>query len=193
MLVGRQSSRRALCSIHQGTAPIRNAWNFLEHISLPEDDIDPAQGLCVVSLGVKHGTKNNRPQFMLLHENDPRDKRAIHILRLAKKTSLPGLPIFAFSYQQWNNLFRRASVLLKLREAATAHSPRPGWATDQILAKMAFSEVQERGRWSSPQSLRIYLDAVGAAAQRARAESAGWAHLSSQVENDFWRFVPVWW
>ena len=144
-------------------------------------------------LGVKQGTKNNRPQFMLLHESDPRDTRATHILRLAKRTSFPGRPVFAFTYQQWNNLFRKASALLKLREAATAHSPRPGWATDQILAKLAFNEIQERGRWSSPQSLRIYLDAVGAAAQRARSESAAWSHLSLQVENDFWRFVPVWW
>ena len=93
----------------------------------------------------------------------------------------------------WDGFFRRASSLLKLREPATAHSPRPGFATDAILAKIAFGEIQEQGRWMSPQSLRIYLDAVGAAAQRARSESASWAHLFQQVDYDFWRFVPRWW
>ena len=32
-----------------------------EDISLPEDSIDPQEGICIVSLGVRVNTKNNRP------------------------------------------------------------------------------------------------------------------------------------
>ena len=41
---------------------------FPEDVSLPEDSIDPHEGICIVSLGVRINTKNNRPQFIVLHE-----------------------------------------------------------------------------------------------------------------------------
>ncbi len=104
-----------------------------------------------------------------------------------------GSTLAQMTYSEWRPLFPKASLALRLKEVITAHGPRPGWATGELLNGVPFPTIQEGGRWASPTNLRIYLDVVAAAAQRASSEATGWASLAAEVNKDFWRFPPRWW
>ena len=65
------------------------------------------------------------------------------------------------------SFLRRSRRRLQLNGDFTAHSPRPGWATESRLRGIDFSEIQEAGRWVSGSSLRQYLDVTAILLSRA--------------------------
>ena len=64
--------------------------------------------------------------------------------------------------------FRKAKTKLNLAQDFTAHSARPGWASESRLAGEAFTEIMEAGRWVSATSFRSYLDICAILLQPAR-------------------------
>ena len=129
----------------------------------------------VVLLGVKRLTKANRRQFVIADSS--RTPWANFLVTLFSSTTGADTLLTAVTtVTQYNRLIRLACRGTGVATAYTAHSPRSGWATAMRLAGMNFVEIQEKGRWSHPQSLRIYLDVVGTlAVSQSEVRVSRWA------------------
>lgn len=160
----------------------------------PEDIFLPPDGALneptIISLGAKLGTKVNRSQAIVLHPG--RDDRAIEGARRLKLTTPEGQNCSQMSYREYAQLFVRVSAHLSLKERVTAHGPRPGWATSELMKGTPQPDIQAMGRWASAESLRTYLDAVSAAAQRISDQNSIWKHLMADAALRFWSLVPAW-
>ena len=135
-------------------------------MGLQREDITPPRanlhgGNAVIALGRLRGTKAGRPQFVVVRANE--DPVGIAIVVAFASTTRPGCRLTSLSYIDYSKLIARTCRELNIGDLGfTPHSPRAGWATTLRLDGMGFQEIQERGRWTNPSSLRIYLDAVAA-------------------------------
>ena len=77
------------------------------------------------------------------------------------RTTPPSRPLSGTgTLDQYASILRRACSDLGIVGDYTPHSPRAGWASFLRMRNVDFTELQERGRWASPASLRIYLDII---------------------------------
>ena len=102
------------------------------------------------------------------------------------QTLLTNIPDVA-AYGRW---IRRACEVTGLRAPYTPHSPRAGWATSMLVRGMAFGELQEKGRWVHPGSLRVYLDVVGAHA--LKLQEANVTEWAGYLDQDLLHRFPWW-
>ncbi|CAE8589574.1 unnamed protein product [Polarella glacialis] len=136
-----------------------------EHITLPEQQHFGNSPAAVISLGVKTGTKLKRAQAVTVSEQS--NPLALFLLRELVESTPKGVPIMAsITLLQYQKELRIVCEKLGL-PPLTPHSPRAGFATDQIISGRDFVSVREEGRWLSDSSLRIYLDQVAVAGQSA--------------------------
>ena len=147
-------------------------------------------GNAVVALGRKTGTKVGRPQFVVIHAAE--DATAISIVSAFCATTRHGQKLTSLDYTSFAKIFHQTLAKMKLSHIGyTPHSPRAGWATQLRLQGMAFTEIQERGRWGSPNTLRTYLDAV-AASTTLLQETHSLFGFAQWLDEDFTEPFPWW-
>ena len=167
-----------------------------EVLSLRRDDLIASRknvnnGNAVLALGMKTGTKSGRPQFVVIHAKE--DPTAIALVNAFCASTKHGQPLTSLDYNGFSKIFK--STLAKMHLTGlnyTPHSPRAGWATQLRLQGMPFTEIQERGRWASAQTLRTYLDAVAASTtllQQTHSlhDFAAWLDESFVERFPWWR------
>lgn len=125
----------------------------------------PADDVCVITLGIKHGTKSGRAQTACIKACD---RTIARVLVGAFKCS--GSPNCRLSHVasvgQYGRLMQWAAREYDLAWLnLSAHSPRPGWATYHRLRGMPFEELKEKGRWQSDKTVCTYLDQAAASSQ----------------------------
>ena len=166
-----------------------------ELLNLGREDIVPGRrgvnnGNGVIALGRRVGTKAGRAQFVVVHAAE--GPTALTILSAFAATTKPGQKLSGLNYQRFRSLLDRTLKDMGLADLKyTPHSPRAGWATTLRLAGVPFTEIQERGRWSSAASLRIYLDAVAASTTLLQKTQTLHAFATYMDENFAERFP--WW
>ena len=106
----------------------------------------------VIRLGARRGTKAKREQYAVMHE--AKEPLLFMLLRRLRDSTPLGCPLFPFSLDHHRKQIRLVETDLGLKIGWGPHSPRAGFATDAISCGVPFAEIQERGRWLSPTSLR---------------------------------------
>jgi len=119
----------------------------------------PSAGFLRLGTGPR-GTKAGRPQIARAHGHD---WQAIYLLEFFADTPSEAPLSDMLTYRAFHTVVRQALVATSHGAAFTPHSARAGWASARYAAGQPFAELQEDGRWRSPASLRIYLDAVATA------------------------------
>ena len=96
--------------------------------------------------------------------DEPADIRASHgwiasLLCDLKAESRPLAPVFDISLSTYERLFKEATVAFGLTALRfTPHSCRHGGPSEDAAAKIcSASEIQKRGRWAAPASIRRYM------------------------------------
>ena len=139
---------------------------------------------------MKRGTKAGRPQFVIVRADE--DPVALCIVSAFARTTRPGCKLTSLEYGAYYKLITRAAREVGVGHIKyTPHSPRAGWATAHRLNGLSFQEIQERGRWTNPSSLRLYLDAVAASTVLLQ-QTNFLLEFSSYVESDFANRYPWW-
>ena len=172
--------RRAVALLLQWRTGIRPG----ELLQLRAEDVQYRPGaVCIIALGMRRGTKLRRRAAIRIL---PDDWRTMVLIRIIAWTFAPGAPL-----ADWRTV-SDISVSMKTcaRELAmdprwTSHCPRAGWATAQFILGTPFLEVMEMGRWSSPSSLRIYLDVVASSSIAVATDVAPWAAYMSWLDYHF--------
>ena len=85
-------------------------------------------------------------------------------------------------YGSW---LSKAARLLGMLPRWTPHCPRAGWATDQWVAGVEFTQLREAGRWKHDNTLRIYLDTCTAIDALAYADVACLLNWFRQLDFAF--------
>jgi len=143
----------------------------------------------VVLLGIKRRTKASRRQFVIADSS--RTPWALVVTKTFAQTTGPETPLTAItSVNHYSRLIKQACRGLALATTYTGHSARAGWATAMRLRGMAFAELQEKGRWSHPRSLRIYLDVVSTIA--LTAEESHVTRWATYLDEDLEKRFPWW-
>lgn len=138
---------------------------YQEHIYVPPDCKQPL----TLRLGAVVSTKVKREQFVLL--SPAKHSLAYTLLRKLHAGTLTGARLFPFGYSLYNNSFKQCELHYGLHLGFTAHSPRAGFATSQVIAGTPVKEIQAAGRWLCEASFQTYVDVVAAAHIRAQVGS----------------------
>ena len=137
-----------------------------DHVYVPPDCKQPL----TLRLGAVVSTKVKREQFVLL--SPYKQPLAYALLRKLHAESLVGARLFPFGYSMYNNCFKQCEIHYKLHLGFTAHSPRAGFATSQVIAGTPVKEIQAAGRWLCEASFQTYVDVVAAAHIKAQVGSS---------------------
>jgi len=139
--------------------------------ALPEDaPVFAGARKLFVALGpTPWGTKVNRRQVV-----STADPFAIAAARALVKHAPAARRVCTWSYETHRRRLQKACKALGFEDLVfTPHSMRAGGATQMLMDGFPFDSIQQAGRWGSPQSCKIYLDAVYAlaagTASRAKA------------------------
>ena len=147
-------------------------------------------GNAVIALGRKTGTKAGRAQFIVIHAAE--DPFAISIISAFCATTKFGQALSSLDYIGYSKILSKTLAKMRLADMGfTPHSPRAGWATTLRLQGMAFSEIQERGRWAQAATLRTYLDAVAASTVLLHRTHDLYA-LGNWLDESFTERFPWW-
>ena len=137
-----------------------------DHVYVPPDCTQPL----TLRLGAVVSTKVKREQFVLL--SPYKQPLACALLRKLHAETLVGARLFPFGYSMYNNCFKQCEVHYQLHLGFTAHSPRAGFATSQVIAGTPLKEIQAAGRWLCEASFQTYVDVVAAAHIKAQVGSS---------------------
>ena len=90
------------------------------------------------------------------------DEDIVNALWQVKLSTPIGHQLLPYSLAQFRQHLKNVEKVLQVDMGWTPHSARAGWASDSRAEGMSFEELRERGRWVSDNSLRTFLDIVGA-------------------------------
>ena len=142
-----------------------------------------AFGVSVIRLGMRRGTKTRRRAAIRITMDDWRTRV---VLASIVRTVAYGEPLCDFKRTvDITRTLGMACTRLGWPAQWTAHCPRAGWATALWVAGVPFAELQEMGRWSSPSSLRVYLDFVAAADTLQRPPYCYYHGVMTQLDATF--------
>ncbi len=136
-----------------------------EHAYVPPD----CNSAITLRLGAVVSTKVKREQFVLVRPST--QPLAYALLRKLHRVAADGARLFPFGYSFYNNAFKQCELHYQLHLGITAHSPRAGFATSQVIAGVPVKEIQAAGRWLSESSFQTYVDVVAAAHIRAQVNA----------------------
>ena len=143
-----------------------------ELLSLQQDHVyvspDCRQPI-TLRLGAVVSTKVKREQFVLL--SPLKHPLAFALLRKLHAGTVAGARLFPFGYCMYNTSFKQCEMHYQLQLGFTAHSPRAGFATSQVIAGIPVKEIQAAGRWLCEASFQTYVDVVAAAHIKAQVGS----------------------
>lgn len=143
----------------------------------------------VFRLGARRGTKAKREQYAVLHKSA---EPVLYNLVVQMRALTPlGCPLFPVSLDTYRRLIRATEAELKLSIGWGPHSPRAGFATDAVAAGLPFTEIQERGRWLSPSSLRTYIDVVTAISVSSQVNTARLKEAVAWTDQNFEAYFPA--
>ena len=146
---------------------------------------------CFILLGMRtHGTKVRREQTAEIHS-----PWIIAALRFLYRNTAPGQKLINLTYARYAANLKHAWATMNLEHLGLGtHSARAGAAVNDLLNKVPFESVRERGRWLHDQSCRIYLDRAQALALNTQARSIQYnrfAQNPAAIGDIFaWRPVP---
>ena len=164
-----------------------------EAIAIQRQHLVPAHmnrsspGTAVVLLGVKHGTKIGRPQYVTV------DSPLACMLISAFYNTTPAGALLSnvATYGGYKSLLDRAWRDQGLSGMGwTPHSARAGWATEERLRGVPIIELKARGRWASDKSLAAYIDI--STNMLMEQQIGPLADLGSWLLNDFMPRFPWW-
>ena len=160
---------------------------YPEHLILP---LAGTNRQPMISLGAKEGTKVGRKQVTFIIGRQAPIAEAV--MRAFANSASPGCSLSSITtVSGYNRLLAAAAKTAGVQHHHyTAHSPRAGWATEMRIAGVAFSELQELGRWQSAHSLRIYLDVT--AALFLDIDAGALASKAQWLEERFVQRFPWW-
>lgn len=120
-------------------------------------------------LGAVVSTKVKREQFVLVRRGS--QSLAYALLCKLHAGAADGARLFPFGYSFYNNAFKQCEQHYQLQLGFTAHSPRAGFATSQVIAGVPVKDIQAAGRWLCESSFQTYVDVVAAAHIRAQVHA----------------------
>ena len=161
---------------------------FPDHVMFSDETGSSGKLSAVLRLGARRGTKAKREQFsMLLASQEP---ILFMLLRRLRDATPAGCHLFPYSLDTYRRLIKDIEAALGLRVGWGPHSPRAGFATDAIANGVPFADVQEKGRWLSPTSLRTYVDVVTAFSVNLQVETAQLKRAVEGVQAHFPAYFP---
>ena len=150
-----------------GLRPSEGLKLLASHVSKPEF----ANGRFVFRLGANVGTKVKREQVAYL---DPLEHPQLAgLLSELLRHTKPHEKLFPVSYCAYNTAIHGVSDCMHVNVRFTAHSPRAGFASENIAMGKRPDDVRLAGRWGSDQNFKIYIDIVSAAQISALVSLAG--------------------
>ena len=171
-----------------GMRPSELLGLFPDHLLFSDETGETAKLHLVIRLGARKGTKAKREQFVILHASS--EPELFHLLRRVRDATPQGCPLFPYSLDAYRKLIRKVESSLKLSVGWGPHSPRAGFATDCVAAGVAFGEIQERGRWLSPASLRTYIDVITAVAVHSQIQTSNLREAVLFTNSRFAEYFP---
>jgi hypothetical protein len=124
-----------------------------------------------IALGARTGTKSGREQNVATYADTHPD--LCLALDWVVSCTPPGKLLFPYSISTYRRLISNLDAQLNINAGWTPHSPRAGFATEATSNRISFVEIKEVMRHASDQSLRTYIDVVGAKAVSVSLLSAG--------------------
>ena len=92
---------------------------------------------------------------------DAAKEMELELLRRLKQSTADEDLVVGLSTQQYAAALRRALVRFDLEHfGITPHSARAGYATNAVVARKPFRDLNLEGRWALDTSLNTYLDAL---------------------------------
>ncbi len=154
-----------------------------DHAYMPPD----CTQAITLRLGAVVSTKVKREQFVLVRRGS--QSLAYALLSKLHAGAADGARLFPFGYSFYNNSFKQCEQHYQLQLGLTAHSPRAGFATSQVIAGVPVKDIQAAGRWLCESSFQTYVDVVAAAHIRAQVNAkqleATFQWVSSRVGDYF--------
>ena len=145
--------------------------------------------MSTVLLEPRRGTKVNRAQFSIAF--DFLAGLADTLCRRFYDSTPPGASITVLtSTTELARMMAKACQVLRLDLTYTPHAMRAGWATHCRILGSPFGEIQERGRWESPKTLRGYLDVASVLALQSAEPSV--EHIGNWLLEDLENRFPWW-
>ena len=136
-----------------------------DHVYMPPD----CNSAITLRLGAVVSTKVKREQFVLVRPSS--QPLAYALLRKLHRGAADGARLFPFGYSFYNNAFKHCEQHYHLHLGITAHSPRAGFATSQVIAGVPVKDIQAAGRWLCESSFQTYVDVVAAAHIKAQVNA----------------------
>jgi integrase len=149
----------------------------------PADIQFSSTGVALVALDMRCGTKVRRRAAVRVLPTDWRT----HALLRRIVLSVPADALIT----SWRRVpeitadIRDVCRHVGLEPRWTSHCPRAGWATAQFTLGTPFGEIMEMGRWSSPASLRTYLDVVASDAIAAAPDVSHYQEYMQWLDATF--------
>ena len=166
---------------HTGLRPSELLGLVGSDVSFPEDSgRSLKQYPCVLALGTRRSTKVRRVQTVLL---DDSLSDIVMLLRCVVRAGRAADRLLPVSLSFFRSALRRVEAQLGVQCGFGAHSPRAGFASDSRAEGWSFERIREAGRWTSDQSLRIYLDVVSARSVLVQVRSAGWSEALAWADR----------
>ena len=131
-----------------------------EDICFPEEVTGIPNGMIIIGVGMRKGTKLKRPQAAYLDPSKNGD--VAELLRRFKRSTPPGHRLVPHSLDCWRRMLKEVESRLNLTVGWTPHSGRAGFASEMKALGMPFLEIREAGRWTMDASLRVYIDTISA-------------------------------
>jgi len=151
-------------------------------VCLPEQNLT---GGCFLILGVRtHGTKVGREQTVEIT-----NLWAIAGLRFLCRNTSEANHLLSNSPEpmtagEYSRILRQSWADMHVDDLGlTPHSPRAGGATNDLLNRVPFVSVQEKGRWLHAASARVYLDRAQALALKTQRAATRFRTLAKNPRN----------
>ena len=155
-----------------------------KHVLRPEF----ACGKFLLRLGANVGTKIKREQ--VAHLDPAKHPILCEVFADLLDHTSPDEHLFPFSYSAYNNAIQNITATLNVDVHFTAHSPRAGFASENIALGEPPEAIRLLGRWSSEQNFKIYIDVISAAHISALVNLAGHSEAMLYCHAHFNRYFP---
>ena len=130
---------------HVGMRPSEMPGVTTDDLTFPEDGgYHQGEGVVVIGLGLKTGTKAKRPQAVPLRL--PKDATFVHLLRHLRGITPTGQRLFPYPMEVYRRELKEIQMGYGLETGWTPHSPRAGYASEASALGVPFEMIRETGR-----------------------------------------------
>ena len=155
------------------------------HVLKPEF----ACGKYLLRLGANVGTKIKREQ--VAHLDPAKHPTLCDVFADVLANTGPDELLFPFSYAAYNHAIQNVTASLNVDVHFTAHSPRAGFASENIALGEPPEAIRLLGRWASEQNFKIYIDVISAAHISALVNLGGHNEAMMYCHSHFSLYFPT--